>query len=177
MKVTMIFRLLKRVLGVRPREYAYWWAIGDWWDRIDLDLSPDDFLRAFAAAPEPVRNLVAAHCVISETMNGALPQFFYNSSGILAPEARQALQVVGLGESAVALHQAMLELGDPYPRDRERRIQLIEPLYSASLSDPDAAKLDRLIELTDAFLDGLGNGCRDFEPALARYAENTRAVP
>jgi len=158
------------VLGIPPPEPSYWWAIGDWWEAIDLDGTPEEFEVAFAKAPKHTQNLFAAHWVISEVMNGALPQFFFNSTGILAPEAKQALTVVGLEESAKALERAIFELGQPYPKDRDQRLALMEPLYNSQRTEQEEALLDRLIDLTDDFLDGLGKGCKDYEPILAAYA-------
>lgn len=107
--------------------------------------------------------------------NGAIPQLFLNGSGILAPEAVVALKEIGFEESAGALDAAISEIGLPYPRDRDDRIRIVGPLYSKNRSSLEEALLDRLLELTDAFLDGLGESCRDFEPRMMVYADRYRA--
>ena len=172
----MLVSILKRMLGIQPPEPAYWWAIDDWWDSIDIYGTPDRFMQSFAQAPEYARHVFAAHWVVSEVKNGALPQFFYNSTGILAPEAQQALTVVGLKASAKALQSAMLALGEPYPRDTEVRMSLMASLYGTERSPTAEVLLDRMLDLTDDFLDGLGKGCKDFEPSLAAYAASFKPV-
>jgi hypothetical protein len=54
--------------------------------------------------------LYAAHWCISNVDNGGLLQFFWNSTGILAPEAREGFTIAGLKDLARVLEEASNEL-------------------------------------------------------------------
>ncbi len=170
----MLLRILKRLVGIPPPEPGYWWAIDPYWEEINIHGTSDEFLDSFGRVPELSQHVFAAHWVVFETMNGSFVQFFFNSTGILAPEGVTALRVIGLKDSAEALDLAVKLIGEPYPRERDERLAIVEPLYEKKLSPSDDALADRLVELSESFLDGLGKGCRDFEPITTRYADQFR---
>ena len=88
--------------------------------------SPEVFLTEYGAA-EPVHQTVFAACRFQgEILNGGLAQFFGNSTGVLAPEAVQALEVLGMPRLAKKLREAMDWFGSPYPRERELRQAKLE---------------------------------------------------
>ncbi len=65
--------------------------------------------------------LFAAHFCLSEVHNGGFLQFFWNSTGLLAPEAIEAFKAIGMPRLASVLAKAAAPLGSPYPRVREDR--------------------------------------------------------
>ena len=79
------------------------------WDQLNeaWDSGPEEFLRRFTSIRSGARHLYAAHWCISEVENGGLLQFFWNGTGILAPEARESFAVVGLSGLAGVLEDAM----------------------------------------------------------------------
>ena len=104
---------------------GYWDVLEPYWEKIDIYGEPADFLAAFNAVHERERTLFAAHWCESEVANGGFHQFFYNSTGVLAPEAAQAYRAVGLADVAAILEEAMSFFGSPYPRDRSDRMSAL----------------------------------------------------
>src|SRR5262249_18955172 len=72
-----------------------------------------------------VGHLFAAHWCMSEICNGGFHQFFSNSTGVLAPEALEGIQAMGLTAWADTLAEGMRVFGTPYPRDREERREML----------------------------------------------------
>jgi Domain of unknown function (DUF4375) len=141
------------------------------WDQVTIYEGPEQFLRGFAAIPAPLGDLYAAHWIVSEVRNGALPQFFSNSTGVLAPEAVQALRRLGLNKAADATESAMTFFGEAYPRDRETRSELIDWVWNQDMPEEDRNNLDIFLGLTDEFLDEIGNDGVDFIKAANEYAK------
>ena len=97
-----------------------WLTLNDSWDD-----GPVEFLRQFRTVRPEVGNLYAAHWCHSEVCNGGLNQFFFNTTGLLAPEAVEGFQVIGVGRLAEILTDAMNFFGEPYPRDRSLRVEYL----------------------------------------------------
>src|SRR5580704_5342938 len=102
-------------------------SIGSYWDlvepifsKVDLD-EPAKFFHSISRIPRPVLLLYAAHFCLSEVWNGGFFQFFWNSTGMIAPEAVEGLCAIGMRELASVLEAAAAPLGSPYPRDRDER--------------------------------------------------------
>jgi hypothetical protein len=99
----------------------YWKLIEPFW--IPLNESWDDDPRAFLAlfrqVPVAVGHLYASHWCQSEVCNGGLHQFFYNTTGLVAPEALAGpswLQSTRL-VTAVAAHTVAIPIfSSPAPR-------------------------------------------------------------
>ncbi len=108
----------------------YWSRIDPYWDRLTnaWDGGPSEFLAAMDAVPVRIRHLYAAHWFISEVMNGGLHQFFYNTTGILAPEAAEGLSCIGANGLTQVLLESMRHFGESYPRDRDLRMELLPDL-------------------------------------------------
>jgi hypothetical protein len=100
----------------------YWSVIEPVWDTIDIYGSPALFLKQFRAVTLVAGHLFAAHWCQSEVCNGGFHQFFFNSTGVLAPEARAGYLAIGLSEWAQMLDEAMSFFGVPYPREHDKRI-------------------------------------------------------
>ena len=63
-------------------------------------------------------------------MNGGLGQFFSNSTGVLAPEAAEAFEELGMPNCARILRLSMQFFGECYPRDRSEREQAFAAFHS-----------------------------------------------
>ena len=79
-----------------------------------------------------------------EFENGGVHQFFYNSTGDIAPEVHAAMLALGLTEQAELFASALGMFGDRYTRDNALRR---ERHFSGKWSDWDK----KLSGLTDAF--------------------------
>jgi len=108
------------------------WPISDVASQeISIYDGPEVFLSEYAAA-DPVHQTIFAACWFQgEVLNGGLSQFFGNSTGVLAPEALQALSTLGMPRLAAKLQEAMDWFGTPYPRERERREAKLEEYSTA----------------------------------------------
>jgi len=103
---------------------VYWKLIEPHWIPLNKawDAGERKFLAKLSAIPLKAQLLYAAHWCKSEVDNGGFYQFFYNTSGILAPEAVKGFGAVGLVACADSLADAMKFFGSPYPRVRELRL-------------------------------------------------------
>lgn len=116
----------------RHQPPAYWALVEPVWDSIDIYGGPDAFLRQYAAVrPIEAAHLFAAHWCQSEVCNGGFAQFFYNPTGVLAPEALEAFRLIGLHEWADSLQEAMRPFGTPYPRDNAARQHVLDQKIKA----------------------------------------------
>lgn len=96
--------------------------------RVNFFDGPAIFLDTFAQLPERVRHLFAVYWCDSEIGNGGFNQFFFNSAGVLAPEALQGFRELGLERQARLLERAMGIMSTSYPRDRAIRCEALEAL-------------------------------------------------
>ncbi len=105
---------------------------------------PDVFLEDYSAASEAERVVCAAYWLQAEVLNGGLQQFFYNDTGVLAPEAVEAFRTLGLPKLAAGVESAMLWFGSSYPRERElRQAALVvngEEVYPFDVLDDEVVK-------------------------------------
>ena len=89
--------------------------------------------------------MFAAHFCQSEVCNGGFDQFFWNSTGVLAPEAVEGFRQIGQSQVAALVESAMELLGSPYPRDRDERQERLSHVPKPSLDSLDQ-KFFSLIE-------------------------------
>jgi hypothetical protein len=146
---------------------AYGRAIEPMWDRISIYDGPDVFLRTFATVKPEAGHLFAAHWCQSEVRNGGFHQFFYNSTGVLAPEAVEGFRAIGLPDCAEILQEAMSVFGEAYPRERDDRMNQLPdgPEESGDEWDPFG-------EMDSRFYDALDGDGERFEQAADAYARN-----
>lgn len=104
----------------------YWDRLGAAFDQVDIYNGADAFFAGFAPLPAPVQHLFAAHWCQSEVNNGGFDQFFFNSTGVLAPEAEAGFRAIGLTGVADIVREAISLLGPTYPREREARIAAMD---------------------------------------------------
>lgn len=130
----------------------YWKLIEPYWLPLNAswDDDPQPFLQQFRRVPGPVGHLYAAHWCQSEVCNGGLKQFFFNTTGLLAPEALDGFRAIGVKEWAAVLAEAIAYFGPDYPRRRTLRLQ------SAPTLDYQNARTSELfVKLDDRFDDWL----------------------
>jgi hypothetical protein len=82
---------------------SYWDLVNPIFSKIELD-SPARYFASIAVVPRPVLLLYASHFSLSEIHNGGLLQFFWNSTGIIAPEAAAGFTSIGMPKLAAILH-------------------------------------------------------------------------
>lgn len=99
----------------------YWPLIEPDFDRVSIYDGPDRFLADIKDMPDWRIHLLAVHWCDSEVCNGGFHQFFFNSTGVLAPEALRGYEAIGRTDLADLLRQAMTRLRPEYPRDRTAR--------------------------------------------------------
>ena len=105
---------------MKPGE-GYWKLMEPVWDDVVSLDTPDRYLATIKRVGRPVSQLCAANLAQAEICNGGFHQFFWNSSGMLCPEAIEGFIAIGMPECAKLIGQAAFLLGEPFPRDREQR--------------------------------------------------------
>jgi hypothetical protein len=150
-----------------PSESAgYWSALEPFWDRVNIYDGPEAFLATYQGLPVLQRVLYAAHFCESEISNGGLHQFFFNDTGVLAPEALEAFRILRLEAAAHTLGEAMSFFGDAYPRDRATRVEQL-----ANIPGEDREEWDPFFQLDDRFYESLGAGHRTLFDRLDTFAK------
>ena len=107
---------------------GYWIMVEPVWTTINVYEGPEIFRTTFDSAPHRAALLFAAHFAQSEICNGGFHQFFWNSTGVLAPEAIDGMKAIGCCSLASVIETAMNQLVVPYIRERPRRQALLEAL-------------------------------------------------
>jgi hypothetical protein len=100
---------------------SYWDAVEPYYKSINIYGNPAEFATSTAEIPRYVVLLYAAHMCQSEVFNGGFLQLFWNSTGILVPEAIESFKHIGMPELASLVNEAAALVGNPYPREREER--------------------------------------------------------
>jgi hypothetical protein len=145
----------------------YWAIVEPYADSVSIYDGADVFRRDFDQVPERPRNLLAAHWCVAEVCNGGFHQFFFNSTGVLAPESVAAFTKIGLPELGELVSAAMDKLGVPYPRDREQRQTALESLGL----DGEDDEFDSFSSMDAKFYDLIASEGGGWETAADRYAE------
>lgn len=115
----------------------------------------DRFREDYEQAPEIYRHLFCGYWCKYEVDNGGFKQFFWNSTGIIAPEAVSAFLAAGLPELAAVLRDSIAVFGSEFPRDRQVRIKFIDERYPKGTKIPAGEGLfdlfdDRFYDLAQA---------------------------
>jgi uncharacterized protein DUF4375 len=158
---------------VEPGE-KYWSILDPIWDAIDID-TPDVFAQTFGAVPRSVGLLYAAHFCQSEVCNGGFTQFFWNSTGVLAPEAVDGFIAIRQAKVASVVQRAMKMLGEPFHRDRSARWRALETLRGEPEREdqserPSYQNIALFSPLEDEFYSLLASEAGGFENAADAYA-------
>jgi len=138
----------------------YWSTVAPFWEAINIYEGPEVFRHTFDSAPRVSGLMFAAHSCQSEICNGGFDQFFWNSTGVLAPEAAEGFREIGQPQIAALIESAMDLVGSPYPRDREER--------QGRLSQLPGGALDALDQKFFALIESEAGG---FQDAADRYVE------
>ena len=111
---------------VRHGEH-YWSLVSPHWLALNESWShgASYFLSCLHRVPLKVQHLYSAYWCQSDVCNGGFHQFFYNTTGILAPEAVAGFEAVGAGQLASLVGTAISRVGAPYPRDRSARLSVL----------------------------------------------------
>jgi hypothetical protein len=149
------------------------------WDKPDVEAAP-----ALAALPLEQRTLAALSVFNAEFENGGVHQFFYNSSGVIAPEVHAALLEIGLVRQAAIFKKGLDMLPGTYIRDTEKRR---DKFFSHNGWSPWDEQLQKL---TDEFyaLDGgitvikvgqsmITDGGPGLWPGMTIYAREKKLLP
>ena len=144
----------------------YWDIVGPVWNVIDIYEGPEVFWQTYNSVPRESGLMFAAHFCQSEVCSGGFEQFFWNPTGVLAPEAVEAFREIGLPQIAALIESAMDLLGSAYPRDRNER--------KSCLSQVPEAALDALDETFFALIKSEEGG---FKAAANRYVERLDQRP
>jgi hypothetical protein len=105
-----------------------WRAIEPYWNVVNIYEGVATFLASLETVPDNVRHLLAVWWSDSEICNGGFHQFFFNSTGILAPEAVEGFRAVRLEECSRITHVAIQKFGADYPRDHAMRDAALQAL-------------------------------------------------
>jgi hypothetical protein len=103
------------------QESEYSSKIKDLYEVVKIYDDVPTFLESTKDVPHSVLLLYAAHFCLSEVHNGGFLQLFWNSTGVLVPEAIDGYRALGMPKLAGIFTSAATYLGSPYPREREER--------------------------------------------------------
>jgi hypothetical protein len=116
---------------------SYWNSMEEAYDSVSIYDGLDVFLSDYSKQPLWVGDLLATHWILSEVSNGGLMQFFLNSTGVLAPEAKVGFQRMGLPDIAAIIVEAMAYFGSAYPRDSNVRNEFLANQAGYGADDED----------------------------------------
>lgn len=105
------------------------------WGEIVTHEGEQAYLDSIARFPRPMVLLFAIHLAESEINNGGFSQFFYNSSGIVAPEAIEGFKAISMPNTACLFEEALLLFESPFPRDDGTRRAALETIAETFLED------------------------------------------
>ena len=122
------------------------------WKTVHLAVTGEEFLRQLRAVRPALEHLYAVHWCDAELCNGGFHQFYTNPTGVLAPEAADGFEAIGLTECAALVRKTMSFFGTPYPRDQVERIGRLEAVEGETREewDPFFASDDAYYALVDA---------------------------
>lgn len=107
-------------------------------DEVVTSESPKAYFTSIAQLPRPQVLLHAIFFTAAEVNNGGFSQLFYNSTGILAPDAKEAFDAIGMPQTALLISEAMQLFGPTYPRDWDVRREALMKMAEDFLAGPDA---------------------------------------
>lgn len=117
-----------RFLSSMGEGALYWKALEPVLQSISIHDGGKVFLAQFSQVTRSQGLLFAATWCEIEVCNGGFHQFFYNSTGVLAPEAVEGLRYIGLPKAARLVVKAVRMFGKSYPRNRGERKKRLEKL-------------------------------------------------
>jgi hypothetical protein len=159
-----------REVDLMPAGKLYWTAVEPIWKKVSIYDGPEKFLKQFKAVTPAQGHLLAAHWCLSEVFNGGFDQFFFNSTGVLAPESAAGFEFLGLKEPADLVRRAMSWLGTEYPRDRAKRQDLMDSAPKRKKAGGKAVSLATLSKKLYAW-DKKANGPAALDAFVSKNAD------
>ena len=153
----------------------YWKAIEQAGEDVNIYDGPKVFLEQYGKLEPAIGKMLAVHWCVSEVCNGGFHQLFFNSTGLLVPEAADAFESFGMTRCASAVRRAVSRLGSRYPRERSSRVIR---LYRAQLLSFESSETLLDLENTE-FYDCYDVEAGGYEIAGIRYlnSQRGRGVP
>ncbi|WP_255990474.1 DMP19 family protein [Chitinolyticbacter albus] len=114
------------------------------WKRLE-----ENWANGFNSLMKEEQEALALWWLEAETMNGTLNQYFWNSSGDLALIALSGLENLNMPVTLEAFREALKYFGDPYPVNRELRmdrLEEIETTYGEEVFTPPSRIIQELPE-------------------------------
>jgi hypothetical protein len=139
--MTTEFRILREEARIDPQ----WAVIEKIWNELNTPYSPDARLSDLSPGQRAIYSL---QWIRSEVVNGGFDQCFSNPAGYLLPDARAGATLFESREWSELLSEAASIFSDPYPKDTQRRQELLEDLSPDALALMDRLN-DRFYELDD----------------------------
>lgn len=143
----------------------YWSLVDPVLDIININETEEVFRQTFDSVPKLSGLLYAAHFCQSEVCNGGFDQFFYNGTGVLAPEAAEGFRQIGQTQIANLVDSAMRLFGDSYPRDWDERRSRLSEVPSSALESLDN-QFYALIGSEASGFEEAANRCVDSQPSM-----------
>ena len=137
----------------------YWPYTESYSDSINIYDSPELYLLQFEFTDPVESKMFVLYWFQAEVLNGGMSQFLENSTGVIAPEVVEALEVVGLKELSNRLNKLLLELGSEFERSRTKRKKIAYKLR------------DNLDSIDDSFVELLYEENGGLEIAAKKYIE------
>jgi hypothetical protein len=115
-----------------------WFAVIEpvWWTANIYD-SLAEYESSLKPFSHSQRVLSALHWYIAEVNNGGHEQFYFNSTGIVWPDALEAFRLIGVPEGAEIIQQSADRFADSPSRERDARQRQMEE-KSPDFEDLDA---------------------------------------
>jgi len=170
---------------------SYWDLLDPYFETINIYDGPEKLAESVATVPRYAVLLYAAHMCQSEVCNGGFLQLFWNSTGVIVPEAIEAYKTIGMPEVASLVEQAAQYLGTLFPLDRDDRWDAllvaspmskdeIETIFDAEdnlyIAFAKATKGLRFDHLEKQFYKALSAENGGFEKAATQYAQSVRFI-
>jgi hypothetical protein len=143
-----------------PAQVA-WDVIEPMWNELETPYQRDERLHVSATPGQ--RALYALHWTNSEVCNGGFHQYFWNSTGMLAPVAVEGARLVGANEYAAVVERALSIFGGHTPPSGDERRERLD-----RLSDDESQLLD---QCDQRWYELLRNPDTELEGYLARHIE------
>jgi len=155
------------ILNARRRYPRF---LDPWYDRLDFYRGRDAWCAATDGVPVEVVQLFSLHWLHLEVFNGGFWQFFFNSTGVIAPEARDGFAAIGMPDVADTIGRAMARLGDPYPFDRAARMAVVGSPRDRMTFEPEETQFIDLADTPKVF-----RRLPRFVPFAEAYADKAAA--
>jgi hypothetical protein len=123
-------------------------CLANWW-------TPKEADAAFAGMAPAQSDILVLFFFLAESFNGSTHQYFFNSSGTMAPQLAEVLDRIGLPDHAAGIREGMAMFPTPYPRDTDARRDVMagfteaedEALYALTIWADDGQVGDAMVRL------------------------------